>query len=58
MAHKRIDRLLTLDEVAKLLRVHPNTVRNMIKLNKIPYIQIGRQYRFLPKELMEFLKND
>lgn len=40
--------LLTTDEAAELLRVHPNTLRRLAEQGQIPHIRIGRSYRFDP----------
>lgn len=37
--------LLTVPEVAQQLRVHPITVRRMIKDGSLPAVKIGRNYR-------------
>jgi excisionase family DNA binding protein len=41
-------RLLTVDEVAERWRVHPRTIRRMIKDKKIKVIHIGRAVRIHP----------
>ena len=37
------DRLLTRDEVAQILRVHPDTVYDYIRRGDIPSIKIGHR---------------
>lgn len=44
--------LLTTDEAANLLNVHPNTVVRWIKSGKLPSSKIGRQYR-IPRQAIE-----
>ena len=39
------DELLTIDEAAALLRVHPTSVRRLIKRGEIRAIRIGRVWR-------------
>jgi excisionase family DNA binding protein len=39
-------RLLTLQEVADYLQVHPRTVRRRIALDGFPCVRIGKQLRF------------
>jgi excisionase family DNA binding protein len=42
--------VLNIAEVAQRYRVHPNTVRNMVKDGRLPAGGTGRQYRFSPRE--------
>ena len=37
--------LLTIDETAELLRVHPVTIRRMVRRGDIPALKIGKVYR-------------
>jgi excisionase family DNA binding protein len=39
------DELLTVDEVADLLKVNPQTVRNRIDAGEVPVIRFGRRVR-------------
>ena len=39
-------RMLTTFELAEYLRVHPDTIKKLVKEGKLPSIQIGRQLRF------------
>lgn len=41
-----MEELLTIGEVAKLLKVHTRTLRRWIAAGKIPAIDIGRGWRF------------
>ncbi|MPZ45613.1 MAG: helix-turn-helix domain-containing protein [Betaproteobacteria bacterium] len=38
--------LLTTGEAARLLRVHPNTLRRLADEGRIQHIRVGRLYRF------------
>jgi excisionase family DNA binding protein len=48
--------LLTTTEVAKILRVAPNTVRRFIKTGTLPAIAVGAQKRIDSESLIRFLK--
>jgi excisionase family DNA binding protein len=41
----RMDQLLTVGEVAQILRISENTVRALLQRGKIPAIKIGRAWR-------------
>jgi excisionase family DNA binding protein len=47
--------LLTLDEVAEILRCCRKKAIKTVKANRIKYIQFGREYRILKNALIEFL---
>lgn len=48
--------LLTTAEVAALLRVHPNTVKNMLSKGTLPSILIGKRKRRIKKaDLLRFI---
>lgn len=53
---------LTLAQVAKLLQVAPSTIHSMIReedvSKRIPYIRVGKSYRFFGSELAKFFKID
>ena len=53
-------RLLTVNEVAHLLHVHPNTVRLWSKIGALKAYRIGkrRDYRFNPADVETFLYKD
>lgn len=40
------ERLLDTAEAAKLLRIHPTTLRRMARKGEIPALQIGKLWRF------------
>ena len=44
--------LLTAREVARLLRVHPNTVYKMAREGSVPAYKVGRRYLFNLSEVM------
>jgi excisionase family DNA binding protein len=42
---KKTGRLLTVMEVAKILRLHPNTIYRLMKRGEIPAFKIGQSWR-------------
>jgi len=40
---------ITVKQASELLKVHPNTIRNWIKLGILKYYQVGRGYKVLVK---------
>jgi excisionase family DNA binding protein len=51
-----MEKLLTLHEVAEILRASPITLRIWASKRKIPVIKVGRMVRVSPKELEKWLK--
>ena len=49
-------KLWTIDEVSKYLRVKSSVIRYWIKTRSIPFIQIGREYRFDPSDIRAWLE--
>jgi excisionase family DNA binding protein len=48
--------LLDTEEAAKLLRIHPKTLRRSARLGEIPATRIGRLWRFRASVLNEWLE--
>jgi excisionase family DNA binding protein len=48
--------LLTVEEVAKEVKVHSETVRNWIRKRELPAIDIGGEYRIYRSDLDDFLQ--
>ena len=44
-------RLLTADEAAEYLGLHPETVRKMARQQRLPRVKVGRFWRFRPIDL-------
>lgn len=42
----KIEEFLTVEEVAKALKLHPYTVRRLCREGKIPCFRFGGQWRF------------
>lgn len=38
--------IMTIDEVAEYLQLHPQTVYKLVRENKLPHYRVGKQYRF------------
>jgi len=46
--------LLKIHEVANLLRVHENTVRNLMADGSLPYVKVGASLRFRTEDVRQF----
>jgi excisionase family DNA binding protein len=49
-------RLLTVEEVAQMLRLRPRTIYNLVSRRQIPFRKAGRQLRFAEAEIDEWTK--
>lgn len=49
--------VLTAEEVAKYLRIHPYTVRRLAGKGKLPGFKVGGQWRFHKDEIDKWSKN-
>jgi len=49
---------ITIEEAARLLKVHPTTVRRQIKQGHLKAYKVGRQYRLDPATLTEALAHE
>lgn len=47
----KIEEFLTVDEVAKALKLHPYTVRRLCREEKMPCFRFGGQWRFKMDEI-------
>jgi len=47
--------LLTVEEAASLLRVHRNTVKNLLRKGKLAGTKVGRSWRIQREVLMAFV---
>ena len=43
--------VVTVEELAKYLRIHPYTVRRLARAGKLPGFKIGGQWRFKKEEI-------
>jgi len=51
-----VEKLLTVNETAKILRLGPETVARYIREGKIPAIKFGRVWRVEEKDLENFIR--
>jgi len=49
--------LFTVEETAKLLKVHPQTIRAYIKKGILRAVKLRREYRIKEEDLNAFLEN-
>lgn len=50
--------LLTVEDVAKILKLQPGTIYRLIYKKEIPVIKIGlRTYRFRQEDIMKFIES-
>jgi excisionase family DNA binding protein len=52
----RDEEILTIREVADLLKLHPKTVNKFALAGKLPGYRIGRQWRFRKSEVLSALE--
>ena len=57
LTSEKEERLLTLDEVAAFLHMNPMTLYLWVKDGKLPAFKIGKVWRFIKKEIDEWLKS-
>ena len=51
------EKILDIDEAAKLLKVSKDTLYRLAKRRQVPHKRLGRQYRFHRDVLDEFVRN-
>ena len=49
-------KLLTKEEVAKILLVQPETLKTYRKNGSLQSVKIGREYRYLEKSVIKFIE--
>lgn len=47
--------IMTIDEVARFLKVCDKTIRRLINRNEIPVARIGKSYRFYRSDIVRWL---
>ena len=50
------ERLLTVDQVAEILQVHPQTVYSLLRAGHIRAAKVGRTWRVRPQAIDEYLE--
>ena len=53
-----VKEVITLQEAAKILCVHPLTLRNLCKAGRVPGAKVGKQWRFRRSSLLTFVDGD
>lgn len=48
----------TVGEIAKKLRVHPQTVRNLIHSKRLEAVKIGNEFRIFKEDYDRFIKRN
>lgn len=48
--------IVTLKEVAELLRVHPTTLMRVIRVEQLPHFKVGSDYRFDWEAVLKWTK--
>ena len=54
---EQIENWVNLEEIAKYLAVHKDTVRNWIKKGTIPHTRAGKQFKFKISEVDAWMKS-
>ncbi len=49
--------LMTLEQLAAYLQVDPQTVTRLTRQGKIPYYQVGKQFRYMLSEVLRSLQH-
>jgi len=52
-----MDKLLTIDDLARILNVKKSTIYQWVHMRLIPYIKVGRFVRFREKDIQRWLKS-
>ena len=50
-------KLLTTEEVGKILSFSPKTIRKLINAGEIPSVKIGGEFRVIEKELYNYIES-
>ncbi|MDE0518673.1 MAG: helix-turn-helix domain-containing protein [Bdellovibrionales bacterium] len=55
LSGKLFDNLITVEELAVIFRLAPQTIRNWVAQRKLPYVKIGKRNWFLRGSMQEWL---
>ena len=50
-----MQKLLKYEEMADLLGISHNTLRNWVSARRVPYVKVGKLVRFDPAQVMEYI---
>ena len=50
------EQLWTIDDVAEYCQVRPSVVRYWIRTTDMPFIRLGKQHRFDPRDIREWIE--
>jgi len=56
--NKQNEKLLTIDDVAEFLQVKTSVIKYWIYNSDIPFIKLGKFYRFDSEEIKEWIENN
>lgn len=56
MAERRLEKLLTYEQLAETLQMSPGTLRNWVSQEFIPHVKLGRTVRFDPAAVEAWLR--
>ena len=54
---KRLSEVLTVDEVAAYLKVHPSTIYRLMRHNALPGFKVGSDWRFTIASIEKWIKS-
>jgi len=52
-----MDKILTLEEVAELLRAHRSTIYRFVRQRRIPAFQVGSDWRFSQESIEKWMRD-
>jgi len=55
---ENLPELLKIDEVSKILSMHPKTIRRYVQNNELKAVKIGKEYRIKVEDLKQFISKD